>query len=57
MENRAPQAGGCLLLLAIIAGLAIGIAINQVSYGVMIGTFVGLAIAIAFWLIDRRRRP
>ncbi len=52
---RPPRAAGSVLALAIIAGALIGAAIGQSSAGLLIGTGIGAAVAIAFWLIDSRR--
>jgi uncharacterized membrane protein len=55
MNTRSPQAGGCLLILCILIGLVVGFWTGQVSYYVMIGTGLGALLAIAIWLVDRRR--
>jgi hypothetical protein len=55
MRTRTTHAGGCLLVLAIFAGIGGGIAARQPMLGTLVGTGVGIAIAIAVWLIDRRR--
>ena len=56
MQTRTTQAGGFLLILAIFAGFAGGIATGQLFLGSVIGLAVGIALAVAVWLIDRRRR-
>jgi hypothetical protein len=50
------RAGGCFLTLFILAGLPLGHATCNRMKGVLIGTGVGIAIAVITWLIDRRRR-
>lgn len=53
--SRPPRAAGSILALAILAGALIGAGIGQSSAGLLIGAAVGTAIAILFWLVDRRR--
>ena len=55
MEKRNSLAGGFLLMVAIIAGFAWGVAAGQPMLGVMSGTAVGIAAAVLLWLVDRRR--
>ena len=50
-----PKAGGCFLTICILAGFPLGLAIRNPMKGILIGTGVGIAIAVALWLIDRRR--
>jgi uncharacterized membrane protein YccC len=50
------RAGGCFLTLFNLAGLPLGLAIGNPMKGVLIGTGIGIAIAMIIWLIDRRRR-
>ena len=49
------RAGGCLLTICILAGFPIGLAIGNPMKGILIGTGAGIAIAVALWLMDRRR--
>ncbi len=55
MTERATRAGGCFLTVCILAGFVVGLAINNPMKGVLIGTGVGIALALVLWLIDRRR--
>jgi hypothetical protein len=55
MTNREPLAGGCFLTVCILAGFPLGLATGNVMRGVLIGTGVGIIIAVAIWLIDSRR--
>lgn len=55
METKPKRAGGCFLMVAILLGFAGGLAIRDPIRGVLIGTGSGIAIAVAIWLIDRRR--
>jgi len=50
------RAGGCFLTLCILAGLPLGLAIRSPMKGILIGTGVGIALAVVTWLIDRHRR-
>ena len=49
------RSGGCFLTLCILAGLPLGLAIGNPMKGILIGTAAGMAIAVAIWLMDRRR--
>lgn len=55
MNGRSPQAGGCLLVAGIFLGTGIGVALREPSLGFVIGLAAGLALAILFWLLERRR--
>lgn len=54
--NVSTRAGGCFLTLCILAGFPLGLAIGNPMKGILIGTGTGIALALATWLIDRRRR-
>jgi hypothetical protein len=55
MARRTPIAGGFFLMAAIIGGAVWGVAIGNPMKGLLIGTGIGIAIAVATWAIDRRR--
>jgi len=55
MTNRKPLASGCFLTICILAGFPFGLAIRNPMKGVLIGTGVGILLAVALWLIDSRR--
>jgi hypothetical protein len=55
MTNRKPLAGGCLLSICLLAGFPFGLAIGNPMKGILIGLGVGVALAVALWLIDSRR--
>ena len=57
MSNPKPRAGGLFLFLGIAGGFLWGAATGQAMRGALIGTLAGAALAVAFWLADRRRRP
>jgi hypothetical protein len=49
------RAGGCFLTLCILAGFPLGLAIGNPMKGILIGTGLGIVLAIVLWLVDRRR--
>lgn len=51
--SRTPLAGGCLLALSILAGVAAGAAYGQPSIGFLAGAGAGLALLGLVWLLDR----
>ena len=55
MTSRTTRAGGCFLMLCILAGFPLGLAIGNPMKGILIGTGLGIAVALATWLVDRRR--
>jgi hypothetical protein len=55
MTSRNTTAGGCFLTLCILAGFPLGLAIGNPMKGILIGTAAGIAVAVALWLMDRRR--
>ena len=55
MRNTS-RAGGCFLTIFILAGFPLGLAIGNPMRGVLIGTAIGIVLAVAMWLIDTRRR-
>lgn len=56
METRSPQAGGCLLIIGILAGGWLGLQSGSAGRGLVYGTAAGIVAALAVWLIDRLRR-
>ena len=55
MNRRTTKAGGCFVTFCILAGAAAGIAIGNPMKGILIGTAIGILLAVALWLMDRRR--
>ena len=55
MRTPSTNAGGSLLMLAIIIGTIWGISVGKAMLGVLTGTGIGIAAALAVWLIDRTR--
>ena len=53
---RTPKAGGFYLMAAVLLGFVAGLATGDAMRGVIIGTVIGIAIAVGLWLADRRRR-
>jgi UDP-N-acetylmuramyl pentapeptide phosphotransferase/UDP-N-acetylglucosamine-1-phosphate transferase len=56
MARHNPRAGGVFIMLAIIAGLVVGVLRGNPMEGVLAGTIVGVAAAVLLWLMDRRSR-
>ena len=54
-KSTAPAAGGCMLALGIIGGGIVGVMLNQISAGLVLGGVAGAAVATILFLIDRRR--
>jgi hypothetical protein len=55
-KSSAPLAGGFLLCIAVLAGALTGVFLGQPSIGFLVGIGIGLTIAVAIWLLDRKRR-
>jgi hypothetical protein len=55
MEQRSPQAAGCLLFLAILVGLVIGVSKGLTGPALIYGAGAGILLAVGYWLWDRRR--
>ena len=53
--NRSGRAGGSILAGCIIAGVIVGSILGQPSIGFLVGAGLGVLIALALWLADRRR--
>ena len=53
--KRDPLAGGFFLIAPIVIGFFAGMATGDAMRGVLIGTGIGLALAVGMWLLDRRR--
>jgi hypothetical protein len=54
--TASPKSGGFLLMAAILFGFVAGLATGDAMRGVLIGTVIGITIAVGLWLADRRRR-
>lgn len=59
MNERSPQAGGCLLFLAILIGLVVGVNQGLTGPGLIYGALAGTVLAVGYYLFDRtrNRRP
>ena len=47
------MAGGFFLMAAILIGAVWGVSIGNPVKGLVIGTAIGIGIAVAVWMIDR----
>jgi hypothetical protein len=56
MQPKTTRAGGCFLMIAILLGFLGGLSMRDPLGGTLIGTGVGIVIAVIVWLLDRRRR-
>ena len=56
MQGRTSRAGGCFLTLFLFLGFLYGLSIRNPLKGVLIGLGIGIVLAVATWLIDKRRR-
>lgn len=56
MSKPVPRAGGFLLMLTILVGLAGGVAVGSPITGVVIGTAIGIAVALLVWMGDARKQ-
>ena len=56
MDQRNARGGGFFLTAAILLGLIAGVIFGSPITGVIAGSLVGAAIAVATWLIDSRRK-
>ena len=55
MDSSNSRGGGIFLILAIIIGAVWGITAGNPMLGILRGTGIGIVLAVAIWLIDRRR--
>jgi hypothetical protein len=56
MQGSTTRAGGCFLTIFILLGFLFGLSIQNPLKGTLIGFGLGTVLAVATWLIDRRRR-
>ena len=52
---RNTTAGGFLIASGAMLGALLGATIGEATRGFLLGTAAGAAVAVAIWLIDRRR--
>ena len=55
MQQQNGRSGGFFLMAAILIGAVWGVAIGNPVKGLLIGTAIGIGIAVAVWLIDRAK--
>ena len=56
MAKPSPMAGGFFLMTAILVGAVWGVAAGNPMKGILVGTGAGALVALAIWLLDRKRR-
>lgn len=56
MQTQNSRAGGFFLMAAILIGFVAGLATDDAMRGVIIGTAIGIAMAVGLWLVDRNTR-
>lgn len=56
MQGSTSRAGGCFLTLFLLLGFLYGLSIRNPLKGTLIGLGIGILLAVATWLIDKRRR-
>jgi len=54
-SSRNSNAGGVLIAAGSILGAGLGFLVQEATRGFLIGAAAGAGMAIAVWLIDRRR--
>ncbi len=55
-ESSQPRlAGGIFIAVGLLVGAIGGVALDQPSAGMVIGMGVGAALAMAVWILDRKR--
>jgi len=54
-NRRSPAAGGIFLFLGPVIGAVYGVEAGQPVVWMLVGFAVGVAIALAIWLVDRRK--
>ena len=55
MDGQNKRAGGCFIMAAVLLGFLGGLVTGNALRGVWIGLGAGIAVAVAVWLLDRRR--
>lgn len=55
MQTKTKHAGGCFLVITILLGFLVGLSMRDPLGGSLVGTGIGIAIAMIVWLVDRRR--
>lgn len=55
MNARPTHAGGFFLVLATLGGFAWGAMSGTPMFGALVGTGIGMVVALAVWMVDRRR--
>jgi uncharacterized membrane protein len=56
MARQNKIGGGCFLVVPMLIGFIAGMATGNAYRGVLIGTAIGIVLAVLIWLLDRSRR-
>ena len=54
MARRNSNAGGVFVAVAPIAGMGVGFLFGMPTFGMLAGLVLGVILALAVWLFDRR---
>jgi hypothetical protein len=54
-SSTEPAAGGVLIAIGAVGGAVIGLFLGEPTKGFLLGIGAGIGMAIAIWLLDRRR--
>ena len=54
-QGSRTRAGGCFLTVFILLGFVVGLSMQDPLKGTLIGLAIGAVLAVATWLIDKRR--
>ena len=54
-QGSRARAGGCFLTVFILLGFVVGLSMQDPLKGTLIGLAIGAVLAVATWLIDKRR--
>jgi len=52
--SRSPAAGGALIAFGAMGGAAVGFVLGEATPGFLIGTAIGIGLAVAIWLLNIR---
>lgn len=50
-----PLGGGIFIVIGLFAGIFVGRAYGQISFGLLVGLGLGIVLALALWIFQRSR--